>query len=106
MAIGDGIGDIDTLSVIAKGTKAEHDTEHLGREVDIGFRIIEQQWIGIQRWIISMKKLVTNSLSEIDMCTYRPGRKSNRCTGTHEANRAHKAQVFYLETSPLMFSLI
>ena len=44
-----------SLSVGAKGAKAEHDTEHLGREIDICFRIIEQQWIGIQRWIISTK---------------------------------------------------
>ena len=42
MAIGGGIGVIDTLSVIAKGAEAEHDTEHLGWKLDIGFRIIEQ----------------------------------------------------------------
>ena len=47
MAIGDDIGVIDTLSVMAKGALAEPDTERLGREMDIGFRIIEQQWIGI-----------------------------------------------------------
>ena len=104
-AIGDGIGVIDTMSVMAKGAKLEHDTEHLGREIDIGSRIIEQQRIGTRRWIISMKKLGMNSLSKTDIYTHRPDRKSDRCTGTHEANRAHKAQVFYLKTCPPIFSL-